>query len=82
MSKQLKLYEDCILFWQRMGIKREDNLIALASLDVYNAYQEQSNECYKEPFYIEKGKELVKELRDTKYDKNRGRIGWLNNYNF
>ena len=82
MSKQLKLYEDCIAFWQRMGIKREDNLIALASLDVYNAYKEQSNECYKEPFYIEKGKELTKELRDTKYDKNRGRIGWLNNYNF
>lgn len=82
MSKQLKLYEDCIAFWQRMGVKKEDNLMALACLDVYNAYKEQSNGCYKEPFYIEKGKELVKELRDTKYDKNRGRIGWLNNYNF
>lgn len=44
-----------------MGVKKEDNLMALASLDVYNAYKEQSNECYKEPFYIEKGINDAKE---------------------
>lgn len=82
MSKQLKLYEDCILFWQRMGIKQEDNLIALACLDVYNAYKEESKDCYKEPFYIEKGRLLALELSKHQYDINRGHVGWLNNYNF
>ncbi len=80
--KQLKLYEDCISFWQRMGIKKEDNLIALSSLDVLNAFQDKTNVSYKIPYYIERGKKLIKELSLSKYDNNRGRENWLLNFNF
>lgn len=77
--KQSKLYKECISFWQRMGIKKEDNLIALSSLD---AFQDKTNASYKIPYYIERGKKLIKELSLSKYDNNRGRENWLLNFNF
>lgn len=80
--KQLKIYTDCVAFWQSMGIKREDNLIALATLDLLNAFGDNCLESYKVPYYIERGKALVAELSSSRYDVNRGRAGWLNEYRF
>lgn len=79
IDKQQTLYIDCVNFWMRMGIKKEDNLIALSSLDVLNAFKEATLECYKTPYYINKARALVEELSKPKYDNNRGRNGWLNN---
>lgn len=76
--KALALYEDCIQFWQRMGVKREDNLIALASLDVVNSKVE-GYQAYNAPYYIQRAKSICAQLRDKKYDPNRGRDGWLTN---
>lgn len=62
-----------------MGIKKDDHLIALSSLDVLNAFKDATLECYRTPYYINLAKALVKELSNPKYDNNRGRNGWLNN---
>lgn len=79
---QNELYYDCVKFWGRMGVKKEDNLIALAMYDVMNAFKEKTFEQFRTPTYIDKGKELIKELQNIKYDNNRGIDGWLNNYEF
>lgn len=71
------LYEDCIAFWQRMGVKKEDNLIALACLDVLNTYKDKTLSTYTTPYYIERGKALVEEIKKPKYNENRGRNGFL-----
>ena len=80
--KQLKVYTDCVAFWQSMGIKREDNLIALATIDLLSAFGDNCLESYKVPYYIARGKALVVELASPRYDVNRGRAGWLNEYGF
>lgn len=79
---QNELYYDCVKFWERMGVKKEDNMIALSMCDVMNAFKEKTFEQFRTPTYIDKGRELIKELQNTKYDNNRGMDGWLNNYEF
>lgn len=81
-NRQLVLYEDCIAFWQSMGIQKEDNLIALSSLDVMNVFKENTLSSYKIPFYIERGRELVRELIKPKYNKNHGLAGFLKGRGF
>lgn len=76
-NNQFGLYEGCVAFWQRMGVEKEDNLIALACLDVLNAYQDNTLPSYKIPYYIERGRLLVEEINNPKYDYNRGREGFL-----
>jgi hypothetical protein len=34
MIKAETLFYDCVEFWQRMGVKKEDNIVALATYDV------------------------------------------------
>lgn len=76
-DKQSVLYEGCVAFWQRMGVEKEDNLIALACMDVLNAFQDKTQPSYKIPYYIERGKALVEEMKKPKYNENRGRNGFL-----
>lgn len=76
-NKQSVLYEECIAFWQRMGVEKEDNLIALACLDVLNAFQDETLWSYKMPYYIKRGRALVEEMKKPKYNENRGRNGFL-----
>lgn len=76
-NKQLELYKSCVAFWQRMGVEKEDNLIALACLDVLNAYQDNTRPSYRIPYYIERGKALVEKIKNPKYNKNRGHDGFL-----
>ena len=76
-SKQLVFYEDCVAFWQRMGVEKEDNLIALACMDVITAFQDKTLPFYKIPYYIERGRVLVEEIKNPKYNKNRGCSGFL-----
>lgn len=81
-NKQLALYEECVAFWQRMGVEKEDNLIALACLDVLNAFQDNTLPSYKIPYYIERGRALVEEINNPKYNENRGREGFLKDGGF
>jgi hypothetical protein len=60
-----------------MGVEKEDNLIALASLDVLNAFQDETLRSYKMPYYIKRGKALVEKIKNPKYNKNRGHDGFL-----
>lgn len=50
--------------------------------DVMNAFKEETSEQFRIPTYIDKGKELVKDLQNMKYDNSRGVDGLLNNYEF
>lgn len=75
--KQSVLYEECVAFWQRMGVEKEDNLIALACMDVLSAFQDKTRPSYKIPYYIERGRVLVEEMKNPKYNVNRGRNGFL-----
>lgn len=76
-NKQSVLYEGSVAFWQRMGVEKEDNLIALACLDVLNAYQDNTIPSYRIPYYIERGKALVEKIKNPKYNKNRVHDGFL-----
>lgn len=76
-DKQSVLYEGSVAFWQRMGVEKEDNLIALACLDVLNAFQDETLRSYKMPYYIKRGRALVEEMKKPKYNENRGRNGFL-----
>lgn len=76
-NKQSVLYEGSVAFWQRMGVEKEDNLIALACLDVLNAYQDNTRPSYRIPYYIERGKALVEKIKNPKYNKNRVHDGFL-----
>lgn len=75
--RQSVLYECSVAFWQRMGVEKEDNLIALACLDVLNAFQDKTLRSYKMPYYIKRGRVLVEEIKNPKYNKNRGHDGFL-----
>ena len=76
-NKQSVLYEGSVAFWQRLGVEKEDNLIALACLDVLNAYQDNTIPSYRIPYYIERGKALVEKIKNPKYNKNRVHDGFL-----
>lgn len=36
MTRADRIYEDCLQFWQRMGVTSEDKCMALSMLDVVN----------------------------------------------
>ena len=76
-NKQLALYKGSVAFWQRMGVEKEDNLIVLACLDVLNAFKDDTRFAYKNLYYIERGRALVEEIKNPKYNKNRGHDGFL-----
>lgn len=79
---QQQIYFDSVRFWGRMGVKKTENRIALAMCDVLNAFKERTCKSFQEPHYIEIGKELIKELQSKKYDNNRGKVGWLEEFDF
>lgn len=77
MNKAMTLYEDCVAFWMRMGVKKEDNIMALSMYDVIHAKPE-GWEGYDISYYTERAKELHKILCREEYNENRGKNGWLN----
>ena len=76
MKKADKLFQDCVRFWEECGIAREDNIIAMAALDVVNAKVD-GWEMYNVSHYIERARAICRELSDKKYDSGRGKSGWL-----
>ena len=81
MTHADKLYNDCLEYWQNVGVEKEDNCMALAMLDVVNAKVE-GWERYSVDFYLDKGREICRELMREEYNENRGRSGWLKDKGF
>jgi hypothetical protein len=77
MNQQQELFNDCLRFWQRLGVEKEENLNALASYDMVFAYKDKVDQRYNNPELIEKAKQIHKTLSDSKYNNNRGGTGWL-----
>ena len=71
------LFKDCAHFWRRMGVKKEDNIIALSIADVRfankNKYMEREWKMYYEKVY----RNAIIEMRKPIYDLNRGKEGFL-----
>lgn len=75
--KAKRLYFDCCAFWNRMGVQKEDNIIALALADLQF--------CGKKDFMIEaweshyKGvaEQAIAEIIQPKYNERRGEEGFL-----
>lgn len=76
MIKAETLFYDCVEFWQRMGVKKEDNIVALATYDVVCAKVWGWREYYFEN-YFKLAKKIHEKLKTRDFDKNRGRSGWL-----
>lgn len=78
MTKADCLYKECIAFWQRMGMQKEDNIMAMSMLDVVNS-NVAGCAAYNIEYYIERAKNLVRKLNQKEFDLNRGKNGWLKN---
>lgn len=67
-NAQQIFFNTCVNFWMREGIEKEDNLIALAMLDTFVVFKEKTEKEYKEPFYIDRAKNLHTELQKIGYN--------------
>lgn len=76
--EQNQIYYDSITFWARMGVQNEDNLIALATIDVLNIYKDGARVI---PYYVELGNRLLAKIASPIYE-NRGKDGFLDGKGF
>lgn len=78
MKRDIRLFYDCCDFWQRMGVKNEDNIIAFALADLIICKKDfMLNEW--EDYYKEVYKKAHKEAMKPIYNENRGQMGFLSN---
>lgn len=84
-SKQINLsafYNDCVDFWKRMGVKRDDNLIALGLLDIKCSFPESVCEDYLiqsgwYDYFSEVADKALTEIKKERYNEHRGKNGFL-----
>ena len=84
-SKQINLsafYNDCVDFWKRMGVKRDDNLIALGLLDIKCSFPESVCEDYLiqsgwYDYFSEVADKALAEIKKERYNEHRGKNGFL-----
>lgn len=79
MKRDIHLFYDCCRFWERMGVKKEDNIIAFALSDLIKVCKKEFmlkewNEYY-ERVYQKAYAEAMKPI----YNENRWQIGFLSN---
>ena len=77
-----QFYHQCVEFWKRMGVQQEDNLIALALLDIKNSFHEKAYEEYLRQaewntHYCEVADKAIDEINKDKYNERRGMDGFL-----
>lgn len=73
------LYQDCIQFWMRMGVKKEDNLMALALADINLVYKVKYEKEIWDAYYHERYEKVSAIIRRPEFNENRGQIGFLAN---
>lgn len=77
MTKYDFIYQDCIQFWMRMGVRKEDNLIALALADVNNLCGVPYEQEIWDAYYRERFEKVRTVIMQSQFDENRGRDGFL-----
>ena len=79
MTKHDYIYTDCIDFWMRMGVRKEDNLMALALADLNILTGVEYEREIWEAYYCERFEQVRKVIMQPQFNENRGREGFLAN---
>lgn len=79
MKRDIHLFYDCCNFWRRMGVQKEDNIIAFALADLIISCKKDFMLKEWEDYYKEIFKKAHEEAIKPIYDENRGHIGFLAN---
>lgn len=79
MKRDIHLFYDCCDFWQRMGVKNEDNIIAFALADLIITCKKEFMLNEWEDYYKEVYKKAYEEAMKPIYNENRGQMGFLSN---
>ena len=79
MKRDIHLFYDCCNFWQRMGVKKEDNIIAFALADLIIICKKDFMLNEWVDYYKEVYKKAHEEAMKPIYNENRGHEGFLAN---
>ena len=71
------MYYDCCDFWKRMGVKKEDNIIAFALADMILLCKKDFRLDDWNSYYKEVYERCKKEALKPEYNENRGLEGFL-----
>lgn len=77
MKRDIHLFYDCCNFWERMGVQKEDNIIAFALADLIiickkDFMLKEWGDYYKEVYH-----KCHEEAMRPIYNENRGQEGFL-----
>lgn len=73
------VYQDCIQFWMRMGVKKEDNLMALALADINLVCGAEYEKEIWDAYYHERFNRISAYIKQPEFNENRGQKGFLAN---
>lgn len=79
MKRDIHLFYDCCNFWQRMGVKKEDNIIAFALADLIIICKKDFMLNEWEDYYKEVYNKAHQEAMKPIYNENRGHNDFLAN---
>ena len=79
MTKYDYIYQDCIQFWMRMGVRKEDNLMALALADINLVCGVPYETEIWDAYYHKRFKDAHAIIMQPQFDENRGHNGFLAN---
>lgn len=75
-NKRIQFYDDCVIFWHRMGIQKEDHLIALSLADLINAKLASDEDLTMwHEYYKEIAEKCTVIMLDPIFNENRGMPG-------
>ena len=78
-EKDTALFYDCCNFWERMGLKKEDNIIAMSLADLILVCKKDFMTSEWESHYKAVYEKCIKEIMTPVYNTWRGRNGFLAN---
>lgn len=79
MTKEDHLFYDCCNFWKRMGVQKEDNIIALSLADLIVVCKKNYRLEDWNAYYKEVAERAIKEAKKPIYNERRGLEGFLLN---
>lgn len=79
MEKETALFYDCCNFWQRMGVQKEDNIIAFSLADLILVCKKDFMLKEWEDHYKVVFEKAIEEIKKPIYNENRGRNNFLAN---
>lgn len=78
-ERNTALFYDCCNFWERMGLKKEDNIIAMSLADLILVCKKDFMTSEWESHYKAVYEKCREEIMKPVYNAERGRNGFLAN---